>query len=79
MGVFAAEPIADFMAVTCTAIIFYFQFRASLRKIDEKEKKDTLELFGKMLDLKFESEELIEKADELIERCEIDTKKEEEK
>ena len=42
--------------------------------MDEKEKKDTLELFGKMLDLKFESEELIEKADELIERCEIDTK-----
>ena len=25
--------------------------------MDEKEKKDTLELFGKMLDLKFESEE----------------------
>ena len=47
--------------------------------MDEKEKKDTLELFGKMLDLKFESEELIEKADGLIERCEIDTKKEEEK
>lgn len=47
--------------------------------MDEKEKKDTLELFGKMLDLKFESEELIEKADELIERCEINTKKEEEK
>lgn len=47
--------------------------------MDEKEKKDTLELFGKMLDLKFESEELIGKADELIERCEIDTKKEEEK
>lgn len=47
--------------------------------MDEKEKKDTLELFGKMLDLKFESEELIEKADELIERYEIDTKKEEEK
>ena len=47
--------------------------------MDEKEKKDTLELFGKMLDLKFESEELIEKADELIERFEIDTKKEEEK
>lgn len=47
--------------------------------MDEKEKKDTLELFGKMLDLKFKSEELIEKADELIERCETDTKKEEEK
>ena len=47
--------------------------------MDEKEKKDTLELFGKMLDLKFESEELIEKADELIERREIDTKREEEK
>ena len=40
MGVFAAEPIADFIAVTCTSIIFYFQFRASLRKIDEREKTD---------------------------------------
>ena len=43
MGVFAAEPIADFMAVSCTAIIFYFQFRASLRKIDEREKTDIVE------------------------------------
>jgi|GEM_PF-6263639 hypothetical protein len=46
--------------------------------MDEKEKKDTLEFFDKLLDLKFQSEDLIEKADELIERCEIDTKKEEE-
>ena len=45
--------------------------------MDEKEKKDTLEFFDKLLDLKFQSEDLIEKADELIERCEIDTKKEE--
>ncbi|MGN1311364.1 MAG: hypothetical protein ACI4VP_06815 [Clostridia bacterium] len=46
--------------------------------MDEKEKKDTLELFDKILDLKFESEELIEKANELIERCEIATEKVEE-
>ncbi|MCI7605974.1 MAG: MATE family efflux transporter [Spirochaetales bacterium] len=38
MGVFAAEPIADFIAVICTVTIFYFQFRASLSKLDEGEK-----------------------------------------
>lgn len=46
--------------------------------MNEKEKKDTLELFDKILDLKFESEELIEKGDELIERCEMDLEKGEE-
>lgn len=46
--------------------------------MNEEEKKDTLELFDKILDLKFESEELIEKADELIERCEIDIREGEE-
>lgn len=45
--------------------------------MNEKENKDTLELFDKILDLKFESEELIEKADELIERCEIEIEEEE--
>ena len=41
----------------------------------KKEKKDTLELFDKMLDLKFEADELIDKADELIEMCKMETKK----
>lgn len=43
-----------------------------------KKKKRYIRIFDKLLDLKFQSEDLIEKADELIERCEIDTKKEEE-
>ena len=36
MGVFAAEPVADFFAVICTVIIFIFQFRSSLSKLDKK-------------------------------------------
>lgn len=36
MGVFAAEPVADFLAVICTVIIFIFQFRSSLSKLDKK-------------------------------------------
>ena len=43
--------------------------------MNEKEKKDTLELFDKMLDLKFEADELIDKADERIEMCKMETKK----
>ncbi len=46
--------------------------------MDEKEKRETLEVFNKILDLKYESEELIEKADDLIERCEMEIKKVEE-
>lgn len=33
-GVYMAEPIADVCAVTFTAILFVFQFRKALRKID---------------------------------------------
>ena len=42
-GVFAAEPVADFLAVICTVIIFTFQFKKSLSKIDEKKKVENLE------------------------------------
>lgn len=35
MGVYLAEPIADVIAVTFTVILFYFQFRKSLKKIEE--------------------------------------------
>jgi len=34
LGVYMAEPIADVVAVTFTAILFVFQFRRALRKID---------------------------------------------
>jgi Na+-driven multidrug efflux pump len=33
VGVYMAEPIADVIAVTFTAILFVFQFRKSIRKI----------------------------------------------
>ena len=33
-AVFLAEPIADFGAVVTTAIVFFFQFRAAMAKLD---------------------------------------------
>ena len=38
-AVYLAEPIADILAVTFTAILFFFQFRKILQKIDVKEIK----------------------------------------
>ncbi len=35
-GVYIAEPIADLLAVTFTGILFYFQFKKALRKIEVK-------------------------------------------
>ncbi len=37
VGVYIAEPIADIIAVTFTAILFAFQFRKALKKIEIKE------------------------------------------
>ncbi len=37
IGVYMAEPIADVIAVTFTAILFVFQFRKALKKIEYKE------------------------------------------
>ncbi len=37
VGVYMAEPIADVIAVTFTAILFMFQFRKALKKIETKE------------------------------------------
>ena len=34
MGVYLAEPVADFIAVTFTAILFYFQFKKAMNKIE---------------------------------------------
>lgn len=33
-GVYMAEPIADAIAVTFTAILFYFRFKKSLRDLN---------------------------------------------
>ena len=33
MAVFMAEPVADFIAVVCTSVIFFFEFRKALRDI----------------------------------------------
>lgn len=37
MGVYMAEPVADVLAVTITAILFTFQFGKALRKLDENK------------------------------------------
>ena len=36
MAVYTAEPVADATAVTCTAILFAFQFRRALRKVEQE-------------------------------------------
>lgn len=35
-AVYMAEPVADFFAVCFTAVLFYFQFRKALRKMERK-------------------------------------------
>lgn len=37
LGVYLAEPICDFLAVTFTAIIFRYHFKKSMRKIDKSQ------------------------------------------
>jgi hypothetical protein len=34
MGVYLAEPVADFLAVSFTTILFFFQFRKSVRSLE---------------------------------------------
>lgn len=36
-AVYMAEPVADFFAICFTAVLFYFQFRKALRKMEKKE------------------------------------------
>ena len=33
MAVFLAEPVADFVAVLCTSVIFFFEFRKALSSL----------------------------------------------
>ena len=40
MGVFLAEPIADIIAVTFTAILFIFKFKKALSKIEAPKDKE---------------------------------------
>jgi Na+-driven multidrug efflux pump len=37
MGVYMAEPVADVLAVTFTAILFFFVFRKAMAKLDAKK------------------------------------------
>ena len=39
-AVYLAEPVADFIAVTFTAILFTFQFKKVLKSISPQNKKD---------------------------------------
>jgi hypothetical protein len=34
LGVYTAEPIADVIAVTFTVVLFIFQFKKAMKKID---------------------------------------------
>lgn len=36
MGVYLAEPVSDFLAITITAILFAVQFRKAIRQMEEK-------------------------------------------
>jgi len=36
MAVYAAEPVADFLAVSFTALLFSFEFKAAMKKLDLK-------------------------------------------
>ena len=38
MGVYLAEPIADAIAVSSTAVIFFFQFRKAMKKLEAAKK-----------------------------------------
>ncbi len=42
MAVYLAEPIADFLAVSFTAVLFIFQFKKALKGISDTDKKSTL-------------------------------------
>ena len=37
MGVYMSEPVADVLAVTFTAILFFFVFRKAMKKLEEKK------------------------------------------
>lgn len=39
LGVFLAEPIADFIAVCATGTLFYFQFRKAIREMSKTQQK----------------------------------------
>ena len=41
-AVYMAEPVADFIAVSFTAILFTFQFKKALAAISSKEEDKTL-------------------------------------
>ena len=48
-AVYMAEPVADFIAVSFTAILFTFQFKKALAAISSKEEDKTLSLNKKDL------------------------------
>jgi Na+-driven multidrug efflux pump len=39
MDVYLAEPVADTLAVTFTAVLFFFQFRKALRSLEAEKRK----------------------------------------
>ena len=39
IAVYAAEPVADVIAVTFTAVLFFFQFRKAIKQIEQQAEK----------------------------------------
>jgi len=39
-AVYLAEPIADFLAVSFTSVLFFFKFRGAMKKMDEKKENE---------------------------------------
>jgi uncharacterized membrane protein YkgB len=42
-AVYLAEPIADFLAVSFTSVLFYVQSKKALKRIENAEEKKSLE------------------------------------
>ena len=43
MGVYTAEPVADVIAVTFTAILFTVQFKKALKSLTTENPKETVQ------------------------------------
>ena len=40
MAVYMAEPVADVIAVLFTAVLFYFQFKKAMKRLEEKKLRE---------------------------------------
>ena len=64
-AVYMAEPVADFLAVTFTSVLFAFQFKKSLKQIADKPEKQEIQSKRKAGDLSINTASLYEKEEEI--------------